>query len=202
MRTLLGSTDTPPRPPATFALHRLTVAEYHRMIDEGILTERRVELLEGWLVDKMANNPEHSYPVQNLTLILAKILPAEWIVRVQLPITLSDSEPEPDIAIVRGPKNRYARRHPSADDVGVVIEVSNESLARDRKDKLRIYAAAQIPQYWIVNVRAGVVEFFQRPKNGSQNVYRLTRTYKKSESVPLVLDGKKAAEIAVRDILK
>jgi Uma2 family endonuclease len=192
----------PLRPPASYDLYRITVDEYHRMIDAGILRpEHRMELLEGWLVKKMPNNPAHAYPVQRLTRLLIAHLPQDWTIRIQLPITLLESEPEPDVAIVRGPDDRYVDRHPFADDVGLLIEVANESLSRDRKDKLRIYSAARIAEYWIVNVKAGAVDVYARPKNGKDAPYPLAKSYRRADHVPLVLDGRRVAEIPVREML-
>jgi Uma2 family endonuclease len=75
-----------------------------------------------------------------------------WLLGVQQTIVLSDSQPEPDFAIVRGNPRSYLTRHPSAADAGQVIEVADSSLLRDQRDKTRIYARANIPVYWIINL--------------------------------------------------
>ena len=189
------------KPPATFPLHRVSVEQYHRFIDSGaFVSDNRIELLDGWLVTKMPQNPEHRVAMRRLSRIIEKAISSEWTVFVQLPITLDSSEPEPDIAIVRGPEEKYDGRHPYPADVGLIIEVANESLPRDRKEKSRIYAEAKIPEYWIANVKAGTVEVFAKPTNGKANRYRLAKTYKKADTSPLILDGKSIAEIPVREI--
>src|SRR4051812_40189587 len=96
-------------PPPAGPLRRFTVDEYHRMIRTGILTEDDpVELLEGWIVLKMPHNPPHDATVDQSREVLQAALPAGWRVRVQSAITLSDSEPEPDLVVVPGPAARYA----------------------------------------------------------------------------------------------
>src|SRR5438105_14526377 len=90
-------------------IHRFTVDDYHRMIDAGVITpNNKVELLEGWIVDKMPQNPPHATSITRVLIWLAKLLSEdEWTVRGQCPITLENSEPEPDIAVARGPNDRY-----------------------------------------------------------------------------------------------
>ena len=181
----------------------ITVEQYHQMIDAGILSsEDRVELLDGCLVKKMPNNPEHVFPIVTFVELLPTLLPKGWHIRCQLPITLDASEPEPDIAVVRGTRREYTARHPYPEDIGLVIEVANESLQSDRKRKSMIYAEANIPEYWIVNVKAVAVEVYSKPTNGKANRYRLAKTYKKVDAVPLVLDGKKITEIPVRELFQ
>jgi Uma2 family endonuclease len=120
---------------------RFSVAEYHRLIQLGILTEDdNLELLEGYLVHKMSRNPPHDAAIQKGNKKWLRLLPAGWDLRVQSAVTLSDSEPEPDFAIVRGDEAAYATRHPTAADVGLVVEVSDSTLPGDRDDKGRIYA--------------------------------------------------------------
>lgn len=92
---------------------RFSVAEYHKLIDIGMLTEDdNLELLEGYLVQKMARNPPHDSTLQLLHHALAPAVPTGWCVRIQSAITLSDSEPEPDFAIARGNARSYVSRHP------------------------------------------------------------------------------------------
>src|SRR5437773_6503838 len=93
-------------------IHRLTVEQYHRMIQTGVLTKNdRVELLEGLLVSKMPLSPSHDVTVSVTLRKLWSVWPEEWVVRVQSAITLDDSEPEPDLAVVRGPEERYREAH-------------------------------------------------------------------------------------------
>src|SRR5438105_578987 len=100
-----------------FALRRFSVAEYHKMIKTGILKpDDRVELLEGWIVNKMPQKPPHSNSITRANRRLARILSDHWTLRVHAPITLSGSEPEPDIVLARGAEELYDQRHPRPAD--------------------------------------------------------------------------------------
>jgi Uma2 family endonuclease len=149
-------------------VHRFSVDEYHHMIDAGILTKyHRVELLDGWIVDKMPQDPPHPFTLNRFNLWLGRVLPEpDWVVRVQSAVTLATSEPEPDLAVAWGPDTRYMARHPGPRDLLLLIEVSESSLIYDRDEKGPIYAAARIPQYWVVNLVDGCVECFSRPQSG------------------------------------
>jgi Uma2 family endonuclease len=147
---------------------RLSIEQYHAIIQAGILTDDdSVELLEGWLVFKMPKNPPHRATTRLVRTALENILPAGWYVDSQEPITLSNSEPEPDIVVVRGDTRQYLDRHPGAEDIALIIEVSDTTLQRDRTVKKRIYARAGISIYWIVNLVEGLVEVYSQPKRGS-----------------------------------
>jgi hypothetical protein len=184
-------------------MHRFTVDEYHDMINAGIFTKnQRVEFLDGWVVDKMPQNPPHMTSVSRLDRWLGRLLPeAAWTVHAQGPVTLSTSEPEPDITIARCPDTLYELRHPGPPDIAQVIEVSDSSLLYDREEKGPIYAAAKIPHYWIVNLIGGCVECYSRPQSGRRPAYRTVKTYTKNDLLLLVLDGKKYGELAVSKLM-
>jgi Uma2 family endonuclease len=147
---------------------RLSIEQYHAIIQAGILTDDdSVELLEGWLVFKRPKNPPHRATTRLVRTALENILPAGWYVDSQEPITLSNSEPEPDIVVVRGDTRQYLDRHPGAEDIALIIEVSDTTLQRDRTVKKRIYAGAGISIYWIVNLVEEQVEVYSQPKRGS-----------------------------------
>src|SRR6185295_6126307 len=102
---------------------RFSVPEYHRLIEIGVLTEDdNLELIEGYLVNKMSRNPPHDGTIQIQSLAFENSLPDGWRVRVQCAVTLPDSEPEPDLAIVRGDVRTYLLHHPYVTDIGVLIE--------------------------------------------------------------------------------
>jgi Uma2 family endonuclease len=104
--------------------------------------------------------------------------------------------------VVRGDKERYATRHPGPKDVGLVVEVSDASLQRDRGAKKRVYAEALIPVYWIVNLVDDQVEVYSFPTGpAARPDYRKRTVYRAAQSVPLVLNGKTVARIPVRDLL-
>jgi Uma2 family endonuclease len=171
------------------ALARLTVQQYHRMIDARVLTEKdRIELLEGWLVEKMTHHPPAAASITRLHGLLLSRLPQGWIIRVQLPITTADSEPEPDVAVARGPLENYDTRHPGARDVGLVVEVADTTLAQDRGMKSRLYARARIPTYWIVNIPEQQLEVHTRPMAGKAPRYRDRQLLGLSESASFALE--------------
>ena len=123
----------PPRLPATVPTEpvwRLTVQQYHDMIREGILTDDDpVELLDGLLVPKMPRNPPHRIATRKTRQRLEACLPSGWYVDSQEPVTLPTSEPEPDVAVVRGSDAQYSDRHPGPADLGLLVEVADTTLA-------------------------------------------------------------------------
>ena len=186
--------ETPPS-----ALHRFTVEQYHEMIRTGILTENdRVELLAGWIVDKMPQLPSHSGTATIVQRELNRVLPEGWIIRVQFPITLADSEPEPDLAVVRGPEERYLSGHPTPADVAIVIEVADTTLEFDRTRKLAVYAQAKLPAYWIVNLIEMKLESYSQPRGGKRPTYRKRDEYGVEFGVPVMIEGREIARLPVR----
>jgi Uma2 family endonuclease len=182
--------------------HRFTVAEYHCMIEQGILgSESRVELLEGQVIDKITHNPPHDFTVWQIQTALLALLPAEWILRTQSAITTTDSEPEPDIVVGRGPGTRYRTAHPQPGDIGLLIEVADATLADDRTTKKRIYARSRIPVYWIVNLVDSIIEVYTQPRAGRAPTYRQERVYGVEESVPVLVGGQDLGAIPVRELL-
>ena len=184
-------------------MRRFTVAEYHRIGEAGILTEDdRVELLEGWIVPKMTHGPRHDFTIDCVDEIVRGRLPKGWRIRIQSAITTVDSEPEPDLAIVRGPAIRYKKRHPGPGEIGVVMEVADASLDDDRNVKARLYARAGIPVYWILNLVDETIEVFSDPSGPeSEPSYRTQEIFRGGGEVPLTIDGDVIARIAVKDLL-
>jgi hypothetical protein len=193
----------PPAPaPASLPVYRLSVEQYHRLIESGVFRSGdRVELLDGILVSKMTHNPPHAASVVLITRLLSRTLPDEWLLRAQLPVTTRESEPEPDFALVPGPVNRYGTRHPVPREVGLLIEVADTSLAEDQGPKLQLYARARIAPYWIVNLVDRRVEVYTQPRGGRSPGYRHRQDYGPGEAVPLVLGGQDFGTLAVSDLL-
>ncbi|MBY0522517.1 MAG: Uma2 family endonuclease [Gemmataceae bacterium] len=182
-------------------VHRFTVDQYHRMIEMGVLTSNdRVELLEGWIVDKLPQHPAHAGTISILQAKLSPKLPKGWIIRVQSPIALDDSEPEPDLAVVRGPEERYLAAHPRPEDIGITIEVSDSTVDYDRNDKVRAYGRARLPVYWIVNLVELVVEVYTGPRTGKAPGYRTREVFRVEHGVPIFLAGREITGIPVRHL--
>ncbi len=189
----------PPEPVRLFS-----VAEYHEMKRIGLLDEDEpVELLEGWLVSKMSRNPPHDLALLRIQGILFRALPAEWLCFSQSAITTDKSEPEPDVAIVKGPDHLYATRHPAPSDIAIAIEVADSSLNRDRTLKKRIYARSSVPEYWILNIPDRQLEIFTDPTGNtvSEPTFNQEMILKESENVMLRLQSTVITAIPVRDLL-
>jgi Uma2 family endonuclease len=155
-------------------IRRFSVAEYHGMIKAGILGEdEHVELLEGEIVEMSPQGKRHARAVHRLTRWFNRALGDEYVVRPQLPLTLDDSEPEPDLAIVAAEDDSSADRHPTT--ALLVVEVATESVRYDLKVKSRIYARAGIPEYWLVVTGKRTVEILRDPEQKA-GVYRTHAT--------------------------
>jgi Uma2 family endonuclease len=185
-------------------LYRFTVDEYHRLIEVGILPEGApIELLVGLLVRKMSRNPPHDQTVRRLTrLMFARVPQPAWVISPQCAITTPDSVPEPDLVIACGPEQLYDNAHPSAAEIALLVEVSDSSLAEDRGLKLRVYAAAGIVLYWIVNIPDARVEVYTQPTgSGDQATYAQVQHFGPAADLVLILGGVALAPIRVSDIL-
>lgn len=184
-------------------LWRFSVEQYHEMIGAGILhDDDRVELIEGLLVRKMSKNPPHVFALDTLRDFLFRQALQKWVIRLQDPITLGKSEPEPDLVLARGTRRDYTERHPSPADVGLAVEVADSTLAEDRGYKKSVYAQSRIAQYWIVNLVDGQIEVYNDPTGrGSQADYRVQRVYKLGESVPLTLDDVEIVNVPVSELI-
>lgn len=197
-----------PSIPATFGMppgpvRKFTVGEYHQLIRAGVLTEDDpVELLEGWIIQKMPRNPPHDGTLAVTSEYLRGLLPAGWHIRVQCAVTLPDSEPEPDVALVRGGVRDYMTLHPGPADIALIVEVSDSLLGRDRTEKLRIYARAGIAIYWIINLVDAQVEVYTDPTGpDAAPQYRQRQDYDRNADVPLVIGGATAGQVPVRELL-
>lgn len=145
-----------------------TVDEYHRMGEAGLLgNEDRVELVGGELVQMAPIGSEHAGCVGTLTRLLVMAVGERAIVFVQNPVRLDErSEPEPDFAVLKPRADEYRSALPTAEDVLLIVEVADSSLAYDRGLKLELYAGHGIPEVWVVNLAAQEVEVFRGPQEG------------------------------------
>lgn len=188
--------------PVTRPQKRFSVQDYHRMMEHGLIAStERLELIHGLLVEKPAINPGHAYTVGRLTKKLFTVIGDLVVLRVQVPITLPpDSEPEPDLLLAYGAESDYMHRHPGPRDIAVVIEVADHSLAEDRTVKLALYAAARIPEYWIVNLVDRQIEVHTEPRAGKSPIYRRVQTYAGADAVPVRLSRKKVGAVPAAEI--
>ena len=158
---------------------RFTVEEFHRMAEAGLFqADERVELIEGEILRMTPIGVPHAACVAGLHELLQERLRKRAHVRCQCPIVLGDrSEPQPDLAIVRRREDGYHSGHPRSQDVIFLVEVADSSLLFDQRTKIPLYAKAEIPEAWLVNLVADAIEVYRRPSSeGYQEVETLRRS--------------------------
>ena len=182
---------------------RLGVEQYEQMIRAGIITkDDRIELLDGWIVPKMTKNPPHVLASELVRNSIQPILPKGWCVCSEAPVRVQKSMPEPDVMVLRGDLRQYCNRRMTAEDVGLIVEVADASLAHNQVFKKAIYAQAGIPVYWLVNLIEQRIEEYTDPAGADETAdYRQRRDFSSGDQIPLTLDGRCAATISVRELL-
>ena len=184
-------------------LRRWTRVEYEQLVEKGVfMPGDRVELIDGLLVVAEPQSSVHYTAIRLIERALARAFGEGWDVRTQAPIALDDtSEPEPDVAVVRGDLRDYVAAHPA--DPVLVVEVSLTSMRLDRRHKSSLYARAGRPEYWIVNLVDRVLEVRREPAPSRQAPYgwdySSAERLRPGDSVsPLAAPS---AQIAVADLL-
>ncbi len=179
-------------------LYRWTVDEYEQLADNGVLKDRHVELINGWLVRKMTTRPPHVLAVDATRQAIAPLLPHGWWLREEKPIRIPDfDEPEPDLSVVRGTRLDYRSRHPEPGEIVFLVEVSDTSLPWDRGQKKSAYARAAVPTYWIINLVDRQLEVYSDPVRGE---YQNQQVLGPDGSVPVVIDGVEIGVVSIRDL--
>jgi hypothetical protein len=190
---------------------RWSVDEYHKMIDLGLIMEGApIELIDGMLVYKdrrdsggsaMTHGPRHQLVVAQLVQLSAVLSAAGFHLRIQSPVAVGPShEPEPDGLVLPGRPIDYQGRTPTAREAVLVIEVADSSLDTDRTVKLRMYATAAIPTYWIVNLRDNVIEVYDHP-DVLAGSYSNRRDFRRGDKVQLDLPRATLTPVAVTDLI-
>lgn len=177
-----------------------TVEEYLAAAYAGEFGRRDVELLDGRVYEKMVKNPRHSFVVKWLVDALAAWLPANFHSEQERPLQLVRNAPEPDVLVVRGSLRNYRHRHPTAADVALAIEVAESSLRRDLGTKFGIYAASNVPEYWVVDLIHDQINVFTDPDPAAET-YGAHQTFVPGQTIPLTLDDVVVANIDVADVL-
>ncbi len=201
---LRPTTEEPTRRGPAWQPYRLTVSQFLAMIDAGVFPyDAHVELLGGVLVQMMTKGDPHDYTLGAIAEELRRSVPEGWLLREDKSLQLGPrSRPEPDVTIVRGPRQQYTHRTPHARDTGLVVEVSDLSYAYDRSEKWRASAAARIPIYWIVDLDKAQVEVHAEPiGRGKAAHYRLATIFGIDAEVPVVIDGRELGRVVVKEIL-
>ncbi|MEP0892594.1 Uma2 family endonuclease [Leptolyngbya sp. FACHB-16] len=158
-----------------------TTEDYHRMVNAGILDDRPVELLNGEIVEMPPEGIPHADSGDVAEDYLRQRLGDRARIRIGKPITLPNhSEPEPDLCICRN--IRYNTHHPYPEDIFWLVEFSDSSLAKDLQVKTKTYAAAQIPEYWVLNLKEMKLIVFRSP---TPNGYQVEETFTQGTIHPL-----------------
>lgn len=153
-------------------------------------------------MEKPVVNPPHAFAVTKLQGLFGQLVSVQFVTRVQLPITLTDSEPEPDLVVARQTESEYFDRHPGPNDIRLVIEMAVSSLAFDQGEKLALYAAHGIETYWIANLVDKRFEVYTVPRNEGTPAFVKVQHFAQGTNVPLVLAGVTIGSIAVSDVIK
>jgi len=150
------------------AYHRITVDQYYRMAEVGVLApDERVELIDGVIIDMAPIGSRHAGTSSQLGELLLNALGSRAILRSQSPIRFgSTSEPQPDLAVLRRRHDYYKAAHPMADDALLLVEVSDTSARYDVKVKVPLYARYRIPEVWVVDLAQGSLHIYRRPEGG------------------------------------
>ncbi|MCU0540920.1 MAG: Uma2 family endonuclease [Oscillatoriaceae cyanobacterium Prado104] len=161
-----------------------TVKDYHQMIAAGILEGRNVELIGGEIIEMAPEGESHAYSSDEGGEYLIYLLGDRAKVRQGKPITLpsSNSEPQPDIAIVQRLGRDYQEHHPYPENIFWLIEYSNSTLSKDLEIKTAIYAQAGILEYWVINLRTRELIVFRSPANEG---YQFRETLTQGNIYPL-----------------
>lgn len=148
----------------TLITAKWSLNDYHQMIESGLLAERSLELINGEIIEMSPEGIAHSFYCRGTAKYLCSLLGNRAEISEAHPITLpNDSEPEPDIAIVRTPDTLYQTHHPFPEDIFWLIEIANTTLVKDLGVKRDIYAFAGIPEYWVMNLQTLELVVFRDP---------------------------------------
>ncbi|MER3494909.1 MAG: Uma2 family endonuclease [Mastigocladus sp. ERB_26_2] len=144
---------------------KFTVEQYHKMIESGILTEDdRVELLRGKIIEMSPIGTKHAACVNRLVNLLVQLLGKRIILASQNLVALNNnSEPQPDVALLKPREDFYETAHPQSQDIFLLIEVADSSVNYDREEKIPLYAEANIIEVWLVDINKQVVEVYREP---------------------------------------
>ena len=146
--------------------HRITVDQYYRMAEVGVLApDERVELIDGVIIDMAPIGSRHAGTASQLGELLLNALGTRGILRSQSPLRFgARSEPQPDLAVLRRRDDYYKGAHPTAEDALLIVEVCDTSARYDQHAKVPLYARHQIPETWVVDLARGVLHVHRRPE--------------------------------------
>ena len=158
--------------------HQFTVKQFHQMAESGILSENdRLELIRGEMIDMSPIGRRHAGCVNRLVNLLIQLLGKQIVLAPQNPVELDEtSEPQPDIALLKPRPDFYRNSHPQPEDIFLLIEVADTTIKYDREVKIPLYAEANIPEVWLIDVNQEVIEVYRNPIQGVyQDVQKLVK---------------------------
>ncbi|WGV24634.1 Uma2 family endonuclease [Halotia branconii] len=163
---------------------KFTVEQYQKMIESGILTEDdRVELIRGEIIEMSPIGTKHAACVNRMINLLVQLLGKRVIVAAQNPVALNDnSQPQPDVALLKPRDDFYATAHPQPQDIFLLIEVADSTIEYDREEKIPLYAQANIIEVWLVDINEEIVEVYQQPTAAG---YQLMQKFASSQTLSL-----------------
>ena len=167
----------------TLTTYKWSIEEWHRLVESGLIEGKPVELLEGDIIEMSPEGISHSYTNDSVVKYLRKILEGLADVKESHPITLDNSEPEPDIAIVRLPETIYRNHHPYPDDIYWLVEISNKTLRIDLEQKSKTYARNGIAEYWVIDLVNKKLIVHTQPNN---EIYSQVIEYKTGKVTPQI----------------
>lgn len=182
---------------STLSTKKFNIKDYHQMIHVGILQEDDgIELIRGEIVEMSPVGFKHAACVKKLNSLFAKKLGDQVIIGVQDPIKLNDnSEPQPDLVLLKPCEDFYATQHPIPDDIFLLIEVADTSIEYDRSIKIPLYAESKIQEVWLIDLNQNFLEIYQNP----QSNYYQNRQKLSSQNL-VVLNNLDKIEINVSDL--
>ncbi len=148
----------------TTLLHHWTIEDYHRIVESGVLAKSNCELIRGTIVDMPPEGPEHADSCETSARYLERLFGEGWQSRQGKPVTLSDSEPQPDIAIVR--EQSYRNRHPSPEEIRLVVEYAYSTQAHGTGVKRDVYAESGISDYLVIDLKRSKIIHYSNPVKG------------------------------------
>lgn len=153
-----------------------SIADWHKLVNSGVLADHRLELLEGEIIPVSPEGPMHSSTNYSVVEYFKQLLSDQVVVREAHPVTLDNSEPEPDIAIVQPPYTNYFTRHPYPQDIYWLVEISNQTLKLDLETKSTTYARNGIPEYWVIDLIHKKLIVHTQPINNSYGQIQILQT--------------------------
>lgn len=179
---------------------KLNVHQYYQMYDLGFFQGRRVELIEGEIVEMAPMKSPHAVAVQLLNEVLRKIFSRGHFVTVQMPIRLDEgNEPEPDLAVIKGKIRDFSDAHPTRAEL--IVEVSDSTLRFDRGKKAKVYAQFQIEDYWILNLKDRTLEVYRKPTLADDGTYVYSEKFEVSARSSIAPLKKSKSKVRLSDVL-